>query len=134
MRCPKTKGYPCVQLANQAVLKACRVNRLVALAFIPNPDGKPKVNHKDGVRDNNTVGNLGWATASEDIRHSYRVLHHKLQRGEASGAAKLTGDQVVAIRAEHVRGDPVHGAAPLGRKYGTCTSNILNIVKRRTWI
>lgn len=44
----------------------CAVHRLVAIAFIPNPDNKPEVNHKDGVRYNDWAYNLEWATSSEN--------------------------------------------------------------------
>ena len=52
------------------VQKRCRVHRLVAIAFIPNPDNKPYVNHKDGNRSNNHVSNLEWVTASENAIHA----------------------------------------------------------------
>lgn len=49
-----------------------KVHRMVALAFIPNPDGLPEVNHKDSNKLNNTVDNLEWVTRSENGKHSYR--------------------------------------------------------------
>ena len=62
-------GYELVTLKrNDGTMKSVLVHRAVALAFIPNPENKPQVNHKDHNKFNNCVENLEWATQSENMR------------------------------------------------------------------
>jgi hypothetical protein len=67
-------GYHQVQLTRKNKTRSCLyVHRLVGLHFIPNPDGKPKINHKDGNKLNNHYLNLEWCTQLENIHHAHRT-------------------------------------------------------------
>lgn len=57
--------------------KRCYAHRLVAIAFIPNPENKPEVNHKDGNKLNNSVDNLEWTTSAENKRHGIKNALYK---------------------------------------------------------
>ena len=65
-------GYCVVNLHGEGNKRKCeRVNRLVALAFIPNPDNLSDVNHKDMNKLNNHVSNLEWTSHADNVKHSY---------------------------------------------------------------
>lgn len=69
--------YYSVYLINNSKENTQRVHRLVAKAFIPNPENKPMVNHIDGNKLNNNVNNLEWVTAKENNNHAVRTgLNH----------------------------------------------------------
>lgn len=65
-------GYMTVQLWKHKHGKDILVHRLLAETFIPNIGNKRDVNHKNGVRDDNRLDNLEWATRSENVIHGYR--------------------------------------------------------------
>ena len=65
-------GYLRVQLCKHGKVTNQSIHRLVAEAFIPNPDNKPQVNHIDENKGNNTVSNLEWVTAKENCNHGTR--------------------------------------------------------------
>lgn len=65
----KDKGYLFVHLYKDKTKKKCRIHRLVAETFIPNPLNKETVNHKDENKENNNVENLEWMTVSENLNY-----------------------------------------------------------------
>lgn len=67
-------GYLIATLTQNGEKVRTGAHRLVALAFLPNPEGKPQINHKDGDKENNRPENLEWVTCSENNLHRCRVL------------------------------------------------------------
>ena len=63
------QGYLVVDLSKFGKVKRYRIHRLVAQEFIPNPDNKPTVNHINGIKNDNNLNNLQWATYSEQNIH-----------------------------------------------------------------
>lgn len=70
-------GYEEVSLRKDNKAKIYKVHRLVAIAFIDNPENKAEVNHIDGKKNNNSLENLEWVTRNENQIHSYKVLNNK---------------------------------------------------------
>lgn len=89
---PDACGYLLVNIAGCM----CKVHRLVAQTFIVNSCKLPQVNHIDGVKTNNTVGNLEWVTASENILHAYEL--GLIKRGPKGPSNRLTQEDVRYIR------------------------------------
>lgn len=87
------KGYAQVSVSVGKGKHTCvLVHRLVAEAFVPNPDNKPEVNHIDGNKSNNSADNLEWVSSSENKIHAYNSL------GVRPWNRKLSDSDVRAIR------------------------------------
>ena len=91
------RGYHIIHFSINGISKMCRVHRLVAQTFIPNPENKPQINHIDGNKINNHIGNLEWCTAKENDKHAVATgLSSKV--GERNANSKLKSFQVRVIR------------------------------------
>lgn len=128
-------GYCMVDLQCNGVIEKILVHRLVAAAFIANPDGKPHVNHLDGVPSNNMVFNLEWATPSENSLHSYRELGRKSPPGchlygTSNPMAKLSEEDVRRIR--DMKG--TMSQRRIGELFGVTQSNVYYIHKNKSRI
>lgn len=93
------KGYlRTVLVDNDGKNKTIKVHRIIAEAFIPNPENKPQVNHKNGNKSDNSVGNLEWATNTENKDHAIKNgLFTKPKYGLDNPASKYSDEFVKKI-------------------------------------
>ena len=122
--------YLSVVIWNNHKRKVMSVHRLVAETFIPNPDNRPEVNHKNGIKWDNRVENLEWVTKSENMNHAIlNGLSNSI--GETHYGAKLTEEQVIQIR--ELYATKKYTQRQLGKMYGVCFQHISKIVNNKQW-
>ena len=130
-------NYCVAKLYRNGNCKTAYVHRLVAKAFIPNPQNKHFVNHKDGDKRNNHADNLEWCTRQENEIHAWRIglktVSPNHPAGEKHGMHKLSADDVAYIRSHHVPFDATYGSAPLAKKFNVRPQTITDIAHYRTW-
>lgn len=111
-------GYCMVSFSKHGKTTAHSVHRLVALTWVPNPDGLPHVAHLDGDSGNNDARNLAWVSPAEN--ESHKVLHGTRPQGERVHNATLTEAVVRQVRAMSEQGLRCHEiATALGLNYYT---------------
>ena len=117
-------GYQAVTLAKDGVNRTFRVHKLVALAFIQNPDRKPEINHKDGNKHNNKAENLEWVTAKENQRHAISTgLRNDMRRRKVINQYSRDG----------VLLNVWYGYAEIEKSLGLPRQTICNCCKGRTY-
>lgn len=127
---PPSRRYCAIQLWKNGVFVTRAIHRLVALAFIPNPEDKPEVNHKDGVKSNNCADNLEWMTRSEQMKHAFATGLHSVT-GERNPAAILQEKDIPIICEMYESGDYTQTA--IAERFGVSKDEIYRIVTNQHW-
>lgn len=112
----KQTGYRMVKLCTQGVCSHYSIHSLVAQAFLGERPSGYQVNHKDGNRENNDIGNLEYVTPRENVRHGK--------------GTKLTAESVATIRKIFRRGN----AKALAKEYGIDVSHLHRIIRCEGWV
>lgn len=129
-----SSNYKKVVLRNNNTIKNCYVHRLIAEAFIPNPENKPVVNHKDGNKWNNNISNLEWVTHQENDVHAVSIGlkkvsgYNKYKVGKA--ARRFSDDEVENIKDMYNSGMMM---SEIARKMNCYDSVINNIINGKTY-
>lgn len=123
-------GYVQIGITVNRKTKTMKVHRLVAKAFISNPNDLKEVNHIDGDKQNNSVGNLEWCSHAENLAHASA---NKLFRyGEQHQNSKLSQQNANEIRKLHSEGNFTQ--KELAKKFGTTPMVVNRIVRGMTYI
>lgn len=132
-------GYKNIGLILNGKTTEHRVHRIVASAFVPNPENKPYINHKDGNRENNNYDNLEWCTQKENANHSINVLHKWSSSKNQKRAAqqigikrrKLSMEDAREIRRLYENGGI--SCIKLGKMFGLSKPCILRIIHYKSY-
>lgn len=123
-------GYMVVTVGAKDNRVSKRVHRIIATAFIPNPDNLPEVDHIDNNKENNNYLNLRWISGFENKSRIPFETRSKSHKWEANGRAKLSINDVLKIRKLYSEGKTQNEIAKI---YKRGWSTIHNIIIGNTW-
>ena len=126
-----TNGYVVVGLTKNGVTKVEYLHKLLAQAFLPNPKKKKCINHKNGIKDDNSLENIEWCTYSENAKHALKNGLRKItpMPGEKNHQAKLTEKKVKEL----LQSKGIAKVTDLAKKYKISVSQVYSILDGRTW-
>ena len=127
----RTNGYKRVYLTKDNTSFKFYVHVLVANHFIEKVNGKIFINHKDGIKTNNTVDNLEWVTKSENAIHAVETGLNNPCKRESNGNSKLKNKDIDDIIKLFKTGEYTQVA--ISKMYGVCKQTINNIVRGNNW-
>ena len=131
---PCGRGYNRVSLVfDNQKCKMYKIHRLVAEAFIPNPEKKPFINHINCIRDDNRLENLEWCTPKENIQHA--VSYGSIKKGDTINLKKgreLLKKKVIDLSTGIVYDSIKESAVILGMSYTTLRNNLNGKYKNKT--
>lgn len=127
------KGYLKVVISINGERTTCPIHRLVAEAFIPNPENKHCVNHINGNKADNRVENLEWVTESENVQHAHDIGLKIEPQGEKHTSARFTKEQILWIRHIHKPYDKACGTSALARRFNVSQSTIYKIIRQQSY-
>ena len=115
-------NYLYVSLTSPSGMRKESVHRIVALAFLPNPESYKEINHKDEDKKNNVVWNLEWCS------HSYNNSYGGHRNGERNHMAKLKEHE-----ARYIKDHPEEGTTVLAKKFGISLAQTSAIIHGKRW-
>ena len=126
----KDNGYERTTLPVDGRRKTAFIHRIVAKAFIPNPENKATVNHKNSIRSDNRVENLEWCTYKENTLHAKNKGRLKQPKGVNHVRAKLKESNIQEVYDLYKKG---LSKSEIGRRFGISAGAVYHIVHRKTW-
>lgn len=120
-----SSGYSRVHLCDSGKSKTELVHRLVAKSFVPNPMGKPEVNHKDGNKQNNSAENLEWVTGAENKKHCREVLGKINKHPDPTAAHNACKKRVRCVDTGEEYESVTSAAKSIGVTQGSMSAHLL---------